>query len=197
MSAKYCIIPRHLITKPCTKCRVHQPLCRFPSNKKMVLRVDSICKDCKKATTAEWRKSNPNYNVQYQRQYRIENVEMLREKRAKIAPKRREYVRRWRAENPESKELHRQREQIRRAIKQSTCIGEVPSLDHLLAKQGGMCGNCKCKGKKVRWEVDHIMPLALGGSHTADNLQVLCKPCNARKWAKTPAQWAAEQGRLL
>lgn len=33
-------------------------------------------------------------------------------------------------------------------------------------------------------DVDHIQPLAAGGSHRSDNLQALCKSCHARKTAK-------------
>lgn len=37
-------------------------------------------------------------------------------------------------------------------------------------------------------EVDHINPLALGGSHTLENLQCACRACNLRKGAKgTPS----------
>ena len=34
-----------------------------------------------------------------------------------------------------------------------------------------------------RLEIDHIHPLARGGTNKLDNLQVLCRSCNARKWA--------------
>ncbi|MCC7107614.1 MAG: HNH endonuclease [Chloroflexi bacterium] len=30
-------------------------------------------------------------------------------------------------------------------------------------------------------EVDHIVPVAKGGAHTMDNLQCLCRTCNALK----------------
>lgn len=32
-------------------------------------------------------------------------------------------------------------------------------------------------------EVDHITPLARGGTHARENLQSLCKPCHSRKTA--------------
>lgn len=33
-------------------------------------------------------------------------------------------------------------------------------------------------------EIDHVIPLALGGPHTLDNLQVLCRSCNIDKGQK-------------
>jgi hypothetical protein len=37
-------------------------------------------------------------------------------------------------------------------------------------------------------ELDHIIPLSLGGSHIAINLQCLCRQCNGDKGAKAEAQ---------
>ena len=76
-------------------------------------------------------------------------------------------------------------------------IETIPKTSELLEKQNGMCASCKVKGKKVKWHLDHVMPLVLGGSHTAGNIQMLCANCNLRKNAKHPLEWAAENGRLL
>jgi 5-methylcytosine-specific restriction endonuclease McrA len=35
--------------------------------------------------------------------------------------------------------------------------------------------------------LDHVHPWSLGGPDTADNLQVLCRPCNSRKGDRVPA----------
>ncbi len=36
----------------------------------------------------------------------------------------------------------------------------------------------------VATEVDHIVPLAAGGSNTIDNLQPLCRSCHSKKTVK-------------
>lgn len=41
--------------------------------------------------------------------------------------------------------------------------------------------SCLACGISERLSVDHVVPLALGGMHAPDNLQVLCVACNARK----------------
>jgi hypothetical protein len=44
----------------------------------------------------------------------------------------------------------------------------------------GRCARC---GSAESLEFDHVIPLAMGGSNTARNLQLLCEPCNRTKGA--------------
>lgn len=37
--------------------------------------------------------------------------------------------------------------------------------------------------------VDHILPVAKGGTNKADNLCICCKPCNSSKGTKTIEEW--------
>jgi 5-methylcytosine-specific restriction endonuclease McrA len=58
----------------------------------------------------------------------------------------------------------------------------------LFAAQNGLCVCCGCNLGN-NYHVDHIMPLALGGTNTDDNVQLLRAECNMRKAAKHPDKW--------
>ena len=42
---------------------------------------------------------------------------------------------------------------------------------------------CNYCGSKKHLEIDHVKPLARGGTHELSNLQILCRKCNRKKAA--------------
>lgn len=91
-----------------------------------------------------------------------------------------EQRRRKRVEHPE-----RFREQWARyaARKRETEVGPV-DYRQVLRDANGVCGICRMPLDLFGTEIDHIVPLARGGTHTADNLQAAHAFCNRSKGAK-------------
>ena len=58
----------------------------------------------------------------------------------------------------------------------------------IVSKLKGQNYLCNICGISVasKYHVDHVFPLALGGKHEPSNIQILCPPCNLKKWIKLP-----------
>lgn len=89
--------------------------------------------------------------------------------------------------------LNRQTRANRRKAEGRHTAADIAAL---LDKQRNKCGICFRK-LSSKYHVDHVRPLAKGGSNWPFNLQILCQPCNNRKSDKDPISFAQELGRLL
>jgi len=76
-------------TKICIKCKVEKPLSEFYKRKDGD-GYRNECKKCKKDISNQYRKDNPDYNINYQQQYRKDNPEKVKEKNKKNYIKHRE-----------------------------------------------------------------------------------------------------------
>lgn len=105
----------------------------------------------------------------------------------------------WKAANPERYAEHmRIAARVRRARKhKSNGTHTAADLAEILAAQGGRCAYCRADLKRTKKHVDHIVPLARGGSNGRANLQYLCQPCNQAKNWKDPIDFAQSVGLLL
>lgn len=97
----------------------------------------------------------------------------------------------WRKRNPEKARAYVLNRRSKVGAGGSLSAGEIKAI---VARQRGRCAAC---GEKAKLEMDHIMPLALGGGGDAGNFQGLCKPCNIRKHAKHPIDFNRSLGLLL
>lgn len=145
-----------------------------------------------KASNDRWRKANPEKAMAISRRvsarWRKANPEKIKASDA-----------RQRKANPEKHhELDRIASRLRRAQKRgSGCTHTAADLSEILKAQGNRCAYCRASLSKAKKHVDHIVPLALGGSNARANLQYLCQPCNQSKHAKHPIAYARSLGLLL
>ena len=108
-------------------------------------------------------------------------------------------AKRWAEANPEkAREYSRINRRTRRArAKNSGGTHTASHLAEILKAQGNRCAYCRSDLKRAKKNVDHIIPLARGGSNGRANLQYLCRPCNQSKSARDPVAYAQSIGLLL
>jgi hypothetical protein len=85
---------------------------------------------------------------------------------------------------------HREQQRIDRAqamvamgsLPRGQVRGAIPDdlKQYVWLRDGGRCRQC---GNQHELQYDHIIPVSMGGATTAENLQILCGPCNRRKGA--------------
>jgi 5-methylcytosine-specific restriction endonuclease McrA len=77
----------------------------------------------------------------------------------------------------------------------SYTVGDIADIRRM---QRDRCAEPTCRVKlQASGHRDHIVSLAQGGSNNRRNIQLLCAPCNQKKHAKDPLEWARRLGRLL
>jgi 5-methylcytosine-specific restriction endonuclease McrA len=137
--------------------------------------------------------------LQKKRQEYITKTELIKERRQQYRLKNkdrvREQMRRWYSANREIVKAFN----VLRKVRLKNCSGThtAEEIKDLFARQRGKCAACSTR-LSSNYHVDHIMPLARGGSNSIENIQLLCPPCNLSKGAKDPYEWAQKKrGRLF
>ena len=165
------------------------------------------------ASGAAWRAANPEKKRAWSAAYYIENAEKLRADhaayRAAYPEKTRAQVAAWTLANADrvrltnaawakaNPDLRRIGAQNRRARKVASGGTLSKGLAAKLFKlQKGKCPCCALP-LGTDCHLDHKMPLALGGSNTDGNIQLLRATCNLQKSAKHPVDFMQSRGFLL
>ena len=155
---------------------------------------DGVCKPCKakyraanrekaRDSVAKWRAANRDKKREYDTRYCAANSEA-----------RRKYQSAYQAANLEK---YRMQSHSRRARKRAAGGRLSPDLSARLFKL--QRGKCACCGLPLGddYHLDHIMPLALGGTNTDNNMQLLRAICNHQKYTKHPIDFMQQRGFLL
>jgi len=62
------------------------------------------------------------------------------------------------------------------------------SRENVYARDAGKCQYCSAGVPRHEITYDHVVPRALGGTNTWENIVICCVACNQRKGGKTPEQ---------
>jgi hypothetical protein len=184
------------ITKKCTKCEEIKS--KFRPEKKMRDGFSSWCLDCKnsydrefsrkyrrehpekaRASVKKYAENHPDYVREKSREWQAAHPETSRAWRQNNLEKIRDWARRKWAEDPEK---YRQKTRNYRAKKRLSGKITKNEWQAILDRYGHKCLYPRCDRTDV--EMDHIIPVAIGGTHTIDNVQPLCRFHNAQKHTK-------------
>lgn len=165
---------------------------------------NSTCVTCQKIRANKWAKNNPEKIKKFTRDC-MRNQYSDPEKRKKINAR----SALWRENNKDKyksiKKNYRKNNKLKKCIDQHRRRARLKlaggdytekQIIDLLFKQKRRCMDCLCDISN-NFQIDHLMPIALGGNNYIDNIQLLCRPCNSKKQAQDPFVWARKNGRLF
>lgn len=141
--------------KTCVSCGIQGEIESFSPNARGRGGVSAYCRSCVNAS-ARVRNAETGCYREYTRAYRATNRE------------------RWRA-------LHRLTQAKRRGLTKITCDGTVTDavLKAIYATES--CAYCRKQTPENQRTADHVIAIASGGHHSADNLVMACRSCNSSK----------------
>lgn len=130
-----------------------------------------LCARCyMRIKSQQWRDEHPGYDAESKSAWRAANIEESRRQA-------REYAKR----HPETKRAveARRQERLRRTE------GERIDYEKVLAEHGMVCHICWWDiTSRADLHMDHVIPLARGGTHTYDNIKPAHAGCNRWKHAR-------------
>lgn len=182
------------VGKVCKHCKQWKPFHELKRRKSFSWGFRPECINCYRALDA-LRK----------RELRIEHPEMVRAQARRIYAKR---VLRGRENRRASNRKYRNShaEQVRMSsrvtshnhrAKKMNIEGRLTKgdINRQYERQKGKCYYCKTALVGV-YEIEHIIPLARGGSNWPENIVITCLTCNRTKGGKLPHEWP-DGGKLL
>jgi 5-methylcytosine-specific restriction endonuclease McrA len=195
--------------KLCTKCREEKPIADFSQQRSNKDGYRNHCRLCIADYRAAHREESATRYAAYRAAHRDEIAAYRAAWRAAHRAEQAAYSAAYSADHREAQKAYKaayyaaypEKRAVggrnRRARKRAA-PGKHTAADikRLLLLQKSKCSCCR-KSITKGYHVDHIVPLARGGSNDPYNLQLLCPTCNLKKRAKDPVEFMQSRGMLL
>lgn len=175
--------------KKCSKCKRRLPESCFCKNRCKKDGLHTECRECNRARVKGWQKSHTEHMRTTARLWRNRKKEWVASRHRLWASRNRNrqkiYDARYMERHPDRRRIvmlaqtHTRRLRMARAAKNGTYTFQE-WLD-LKASYGNRCLCCGDVEPDITLSPDHVVPIALGGDNTIDNIQPLCRKCNRRK----------------
>lgn len=185
--------------KTCTRCkRVLSATTEFYAPRKAgKFGLSAECWICLRERSRLYRTKHPKKILDQSRAYYRTHPEWSKRVKQTHYAKHREEVkersRLYRLSNPGywklTPEQYKAKSARRRARK--LAAGGAFTAEDIARKYKEQNGCCRWCGTALgeKYDADHIIPLARGGSNGPENICLSCKPCNQKKGAKLPHEW--------
>lgn len=202
-------------SRVCRRCGQDTPYDQLVKNKHCRDGVDALCKLCSVTLAKQWHQNNPDQARKNKRLYKKRHPDRIKRQAHELYTKtkatKNQYRHQYYIKNRE-KELNaakRYRESTKgRAVQkaaQSVRRGRKKGAEgsytanDVAAQYKRQKGTCYWCGRRVgkTYHVDHVIPLAKGGSNGPDNIVIACPQCNQSKNDKLPHEWEGSGGKLL
>lgn len=172
--------------KVCLSCDQVLDINRFNKRKSSKDGYRNQCKDCRKKQLNEWRSKNPEKYRESNRRFYFKNTEKFAAWRKKNREENRGREQaRYHKYYQEHKDQAKNRLNTRRSRIQNNGAFLVLEKE-ILRLYRSKCVAC---GSNENITMDHIIPIARGGTHGIGNLQPLCLSCNLSKSTKFMTEW--------
>lgn len=150
-----------------------------------------------KKRAKDWEIANKAYVKQRKAKYWQDNRQSLLASKARYKSENAEIIRTRRAAwYAEHKERLRPQRKILKALRRGAGRLSRGIVERLMTMQRSKCACCHTS-LADGYHLDHITPLAKGGTNADHNMQLLCPRCNLSKSAKDPIEFMQSRGFLI